>query len=156
MGSKLVSAEVSSPLMNIFSGETGLGAALTNPTELAKLKGGISSSYPVLIESRRFPDAEAAYQSLKSGDDALNDILMTAILAHKLIQYPRLLSEITQRGGISFLLQCSHLTNSRKIPRSTWEGVGEISRFIQALVRAYPLALANTPPRVLAQNVLFN
>ncbi|MDO8417788.1 MAG: hypothetical protein Q7S87_16430 [Agitococcus sp.] len=143
--------------MNIFSGEIGLGAALTNPTELAKHKGGITCSYPVVVSHRRFPDAEAAYHFFKLGTAAENDRLMVTVLVHKLRQHPRLLEAITQKGGEAFLRSCTHLTNSTRNPPSTWEGVGVKSRFIQALVESYVIALAGGPPPSLTpQGSLFD
>lgn len=142
-------------MLNIFSGETGFGAALTNPTELAKRKGMLSKSYPVMVEQHRFPDAESAYQFYKRTDTLFNDQLMTAILARKLLQHPDLFHFIESSGGVSFIEKCTHITNSNRVPRSSWEGVGLESRFIKALVRAYLCVKANTIPSVTEQAPLF-
>jgi len=73
--------KIASPL-NIWSGSSemnGLGAALTNPTELSFKKGKIKHHYPVVFNN----------QSL-------------------LEQHPQLLSAITFRGGVAWLKTCSH------------------------------------------------
>ena len=54
--------------INIWSGcSIGIGAALTNPTELAFRKGNLKNHYPVEFKGRVFRDAEAAYQNHKFG-----------------------------------------------------------------------------------------
>ena len=55
--------------INIWSGsDIGIGAALTNPTELAFRKGNIKNRYPVTFRGVNFRDAESAYQEYKSRD----------------------------------------------------------------------------------------
>lgn len=78
---------------NIFSGSTdgnGLAAALTNPTSLSRRKGCVGQDYPVEYADRRWPDAEAAYLALQSGDELYDDPLMVDVIAAKLRQHPKL------------------------------------------------------------------
>lgn len=127
--------------INIFSGETGLGAALTNPTELAKSKGGIERSYPVVFGVRRYPDVETAYHLLADkGDTAATDRLMAELIAAKFQQHPDLADEVRQRGGSTWLAKCSHFTSARSESAQAWEGQGLQSRFIRNLVAGYELA----------------
>lgn len=141
--------------LNIFSGEPGLGGALTNPTELARQKGCIQQQYPVVFRGRRFPDAETAYHVLKQSTPEANDTLMTYIIAAKLLQNEALLKAITRRGGAAFLATCSHLTGARSESAQSWEGVGLESRFIRNLVAGYELALSGNAEEPVSQLALF-
>ncbi len=141
--------------MNIFSGEQGLGAALTNPTELARAKGGIACGYPVRIAGRLFPDAESAYQFHKTDDPADNDVLMARVIAAKFRQHPELLEAVRTRGGASWLGSCSHLTGARTPAAQSWEGRGPASRFIRNLVQGYRLAESDEDISVSGQSALF-
>lgn len=131
--------------MNIFSGEKGLGGALTNPTELARRKGSIVERYPVTYRKKMYPDAEIAYFALASASDSDNDRLMVELIACKLRQHPRLLEAITARGGVSWLGTCSHFTSARSEGFSSWEGQGRASRFIRNLIAGYELSLTAEP-----------
>ncbi len=132
--------------MNIFSGSMGLGAALTNPTTIAYRKRTLTQHYPVVFCGVHYADAEAAYQAIKiPGNIAFNDLLMTWIVASKLLQHPRLLSEVKRRGGSDFLLQCSHFTNAKTRSAQSWEGQGMESRFIRNLLGGYELAQSGNP-----------
>lgn len=123
--------------INIWSGsDIGIGAALTNPTELAFRKGNIKKRYPVVFRDVNFPDAEAAYQKHKSRDLQESIEVMTEIIVCKLQQHPRLFEEITKRGGVEWLKQCRHIVGVRN---SRWEGNGLESNFILCLVFAYQL-----------------
>ena len=122
--------------INIFSGEAGLGGALTNPTELTRRKGGISKSYPVRYNGREFPDAESAYHALKTEDATANDRLMVDLIEAKFRQHEELWQEVASRGGSTFLAMCSHFTNARS-DGGGWEGQGLQSRFIRNLVQGY-------------------
>lgn len=53
---------------NIWSGASdSFLASLTNPTELAKRKGNLKSSYPVTDKNGKvWADSEAAYKAFKS------------------------------------------------------------------------------------------
>lgn len=131
--------------MNIFSGSRdgqGLGAALTNPTELALRKGKLPQHYPVTFAGTVYEDAEAAYQALQaqeaSEDD--RDLLMARIIAAKFEQHPRLHDLVTQRGGVSFLESCEHFTFAKTERFRAWEGKGRASRFIRALIAGYQRA----------------
>jgi hypothetical protein len=123
--------------INIFSGEPGLGGALTNPTVLARRKGCITARYPVTYNSRTFPDVELAYHLLASGVVAEDDELMANLISQKFIQHPDLLGEVTGRGGATFLEACSHFTKARSPGSQSWEGAGQHSRFIRNLVAGY-------------------
>jgi len=112
--------KLASPI-NIWSGSSemnGLGAALTNPTELSFKKGKIkhhsltnfaldgnrraaSSRYPVVFNNQSFVDAEAVYQAYKTGYIEPDKQIMTAVIKAKLEQHPQLLSAITFRGGVA-------------------------------------------------------
>ncbi|MEG5063066.1 hypothetical protein QUB33_05520 [Microcoleus sp. B3-A4] len=123
--------------INIWSGsDMGIGAALTNPTELAFRKGNIKKRYPVVFRDVNFPDAEAAYQKHKSRDLQESIEIMTEIIVCKLQQHPRLFEEITKRGGVEWLKRCRHIVGVRN---SRWEGYGLESNFILCLVFAYQL-----------------
>ena len=123
--------------INIWSGsDIGIGAALTNPTELAFRKGNIKKRYPVAFRDVNFPDAEAAYQKHKSRDLQESIEVMTEIIECKLQQHPRLFEEITKRGGVEWLKRCRHIVGIRN---SRWEGYGLESNFILCLVFAYQL-----------------
>lgn len=128
--------------INIFSGEKGLGGALTNPTELSKRKGSISCSYGVVVEGKRYPDVEAAFMHL-SGSLLSNDTedeLMSRLIAMKFQQHRLLFEEVKACGGVAWLELCSHWTKARTRAYSEWEGAGLESRFIRNLVRGYVLA----------------
>lgn len=128
--------------INIFSGEKGLGGALTNPTELAKSKGSIAQRYPLTYHKHQFVDAEQAYQVLKTGDRAYDDEMMANLISQKFLQYPRLMDEVTKRGGVAFLEACSHMTGAHSDGAKAWEGRGRESRFIRNLIAGYEKALA--------------
>ncbi len=123
--------------INIFSGESGLGGALTNPTELARLKGSITDRYSLRYEGRTWPDLETAYEVLKSDNATANDELMVELIAEKFRQHPMLQKEVESRGGAQFLRACSHFTNARSESAKSWEGEGLASRFIRNLVKGF-------------------
>lgn len=130
--------------INIFSGEGGLGSALTNPTELAREKGMLQRQYPVQFMGRLWPDAEAAYQHFKRGSDPDDDRLMAEIIAAKFRQHPRLLDAVNAKGGAAFLAACSHLTGAHSESAKAWEGKGPESRFIRNLLVGYEMASSGT------------
>lgn len=124
--------------IEISSNSKGLGAALTNPTELAKSKGNISNSYPIRFGNRIYKDVEEAYQDLKSHftkDEGPNNTysLMVGLLKAKLEQYPALREEITKLGGSEWILASTHQPTSQN---SVWETGGK-NWFIKALNEAY-------------------
>jgi hypothetical protein len=127
--------------LNIFSGEHGLGGALTNPTEMARRKGCIDVRYPVTFHSRAYPDVELAYHVLASGNVESDDDLMANLIAQKFLEHPALLETVTAKGGVAFLENCSHFTNARSADFQSWEGQGRESRFIRNLVSGYEKAL---------------
>ena len=54
-------------------------AALTNPTEIARRRGDLSRSYPVVDKTGRvWPDSEAAYKAFKTGDTPHGERVMVA------------------------------------------------------------------------------
>ena len=121
--------------INIWSGcENGLGAALTNPTELAFRKGKLKNHYPVEFRGELFPDAEAAFKKFKVGKMKADVELMAEVILAKLQQHPRLYNAIKQNGGVDWLEKCSHIVGVRG---SRWEGKGTDSNFILALTLAY-------------------
>lgn len=128
--------EIAEPI-NIFSGERGLGGALTNPTEMAKHKGCIQKSYPVFFAGLRWPDVETAYKSLKGESREKNDELMVELIAAKFRQHTRLRDTVAAAGGVPWLSRCSHLTGARSPGAKSWEGTGLESRFIRNLVKGY-------------------
>jgi hypothetical protein len=134
--------------INIFSGEPGLGGALTNPTEMAKRKGSIDIRYPVTYHSRAYPDVELAYHVLATGDADSDNELMANLISQKFLQHPELMTDVTNRGGVAFLAACGHFTNARSERAQRWEGQGHASRFIRNLIAGYEKALAG--------EVLFN
>lgn len=124
------------PAINIWSGSKqmkGLGAALTNPTELSFKKGNIKNHYPISFRGVQFVDAEAAYQQFKTGNLEEDKKLMTQIIAIKFIEYPRLFEKIRDNGGVAWLEKCAHLV----VRNQCWEGVGRKSNFICCLIDAY-------------------
>jgi DNA polymerase III epsilon subunit-like protein len=131
------------PGINVYSGTTGLGGALTNPTETAFSKGSIKKHYPVRFRGRLYDDAEAAYKDHKDTGETpeswvSNQSLMVDILVAKLQQYPQLVQAITERGGSAFLRRCTHVTQSKK-PKELlfWEGHGMESTFLRCLRDAW-------------------
>ena len=122
--------------MNISSiSSNSLLAALTNPTEIARHKGNLRRSYPVVdTTGKRWAASESAYKAFKSGDTPRDERVMVRIISAKLEQHPELVAGIGARGGVSFLEQCDHLVGVRG---SRWEGRGRDSRFIRCLIAAF-------------------
>lgn len=132
--------------INIFSGaDDPLGAALTNPTELARQKGKLTARYGIRFQGKAWPDVEGAYLSLKGTNEQANNQLMVELIAAKLQQHPALLTDIEARGGLPFLLACSHWTGARSERFKSWEGDGLNSRFMRNLVAAYKQAVSCAP-----------
>lgn len=84
-------------------------------------------------ESVIFKDVEEAYQKLKTGTQQDKFKLMVELLKAKFKQYPWLVSQITEKGGVGFLYQCTHQPTSKN---TFWETKGE-NGFIKALCVAY-------------------
>lgn len=119
---------------NIWSGDRNL-AVLTNPTCLAKKKGNLVNDYPVVINNVAYPDAERAYQALKTL--AIGKVaVMQMVLYQKLRQHPRIAETIKASGGHAFLEKCEHTING-----NWWEGKGMKSPFLQCLSGAYEMWL---------------
>jgi len=131
---------------NITSNSKGLAGALTNPTKLSFEKGNIEKEYPVEFRGKVWEDAEAAYQYHKSRIDDFFDSslnmendyrLMKEIIAEKLKQYPELMQQIEDKGGIEYLESSTHSISEKYDKTSRWTGKGLDSQFIKALVNAY-------------------
>lgn len=121
---------------NIWSGSRTL-AVLTNPTELARKKGNLKNHYPVRIGDHEYADVEDWYQTQKRiaprqyTFDELKKIMIVGMEA-KLKQHPRIMTAITESGGVKFLEACEHRVNGGR-----WEGKGLDSAFIWCLAVAY-------------------
>jgi len=147
------------PGINISSGsQDPLGAALTNPTVKSKAKGRIQGNYPVSFRDNPevkagtygpetysqdkpagfpFASAEQAYQHYKTalplGEERIE--LMAEIIQAKLEQHPKLYQALASRGGVQWLENCIHYVTTTH--NSYWEGRGERSPFLRALMRGY-------------------
>lgn len=126
-------------MTNIWSGGEGIGAVLTNMTELAYRKGKLRNHYPVFVFGDTYIDADAAYQDNKTGLPSYDDELMSIIILAKLRQHPAIPKAIKSHGGIDFLKSCSHYTNATTERFKSWEGRGTNSRFIRNLVKAFEI-----------------
>jgi hypothetical protein len=146
------------PGINVFSGETGLGAALTNPTSYARHKGGIDRDYEIVYGNHRYKDVETAYLRLADPSHSAvdeNDDLMAELIASKFEQHPDLAESVRHRGGASWLARCSHFTGAKSAEFQEWEGAGRASRFIRNLVRGYERACGLEPRAASRQHSLF-
>ncbi|MBD2309705.1 hypothetical protein H6G17_30245, partial [Chroococcidiopsis sp. FACHB-1243] len=147
------------PGINISSGsQDPLGAALTNPTVKSKAKGRIQGDYPVSFRDNPavkagtygpetysqdkpagvpFASAEQAYQHYKTalplGEERIE--LMAEIIQAKLEQHPKLYQAIASRGGVQWLENCTHYVTATH--DSYWEGRGDRSPFLRALMTGY-------------------
>jgi hypothetical protein len=128
--------------IEISSYSKGLGAALTNPTEMAKSRGNITQSYPVEFNGKTYKDVETAYQALKDKSEARtkptkenskNYKLMVDLIKAKLQQHPRLVSEITKQGGAAWISSSTHQPTKQN---TVWETGGQ-NWFIESLTDAY-------------------
>jgi hypothetical protein len=117
--------------IEISSYSKGLGAALTNPTEMAKSRGNITQSYPVEFNGKTYKDVETAYQALKDKSEARtkptkenskNYKLMVDLIKAKLQQHPRLVSEITKQGGAAWISSSTHQPTKQN---TVWETGGQ-------------------------------
>jgi hypothetical protein len=124
---------------NIWSGSRTL-AVLTNPTEMARRRGCLKHSYPIVYGGKPYEDVESAYKANCCGDNEARNELMTELIVIKFVTYPQILTWLSANGGIAFLRQCSHMTGNQR-----WDGVGEGSRFIACLMAAYIKALEIDP-----------
>lgn len=124
--------------VNIFSGtkDGPLAAVLTNPTELAFVKGKLKKHYPVVWNGIEYPDAEAAYQHNKwkvENSQTARHALLSGIMEAKLRQHPLILEYVEKAGGIEWLKTCTHYVGSYE---SYWTGRGMQSGFIRGLIEA--------------------
>lgn len=129
-----------------------LGAALTNPTELAKSKGKISKSYPITYKNKTYKDVEEAYQALKDTSEAKtkpdrfkskNYALMVDLLQTKLATYTELPTAITAQGGTPWILGSTHQPTNQN---TVWETGGQ-NWFIEALNESYSLVQSSLQSR---------
>lgn len=127
--------------INIFSGEKGLGGALTNPTLLSIQKGSIRNYYGIEYGGVQYSDVESAYRRLKGSSIPDNDELMTNLIAAKFLQHSALFEEVKKMGGVEFLEKCNHFTGAKSDSAKSWEGCGIRSRFIRNLIGGFKLAL---------------
>ena len=127
--------------INIYSGSkefNGLGASLTNPTELSYKKGNIKRHYPVEFRGRKHRDAETAFwKHAKKLSFEEQQKPCTEIIVAKLNQYLELVKAIDQHGGVEWLEKCRHFTGARSEKFKQWEGHGKNSAFIRCLTNAY-------------------
>ena len=120
---------------NIYS--TTHLAFLTNPTELARAKGTVNFSYPVIVDEVEYADVEEAFQLIKRSSRYLEPEerfeLSAYLIRLKLDRYPFIPNSISLSGGVKFLEQCNHLGGRS----SMWTGHGRESGFIRCLIRAF-------------------
>lgn len=124
--------------MNISSRNPGpFLAAPTNPTELARRKGNVTRSYPLVDKNGQvWRDAEAAYKAFKTGDAPRNKRLIVRIIALKLKRHLCSVEGVKTRGGTAFLERCDRLVG---VKGNRWEGRGREDRFIRCLIAAFEM-----------------
>lgn len=138
--------DVPAKRLDISSKSKGLGAVLTNPTEIALRNGNLRKSYPVTFEGKEYIDAEKAYQMNKGKYNQEGKAkgstyeLMVNILEAKLNQYPDIVAAVEKEGGINMLKNAVHQPTSKN---TIWETGGE-NYFIDALVEAYNKVVSST------------
>ncbi|MBW4513039.1 MAG: hypothetical protein KME64_42155 [Scytonematopsis contorta HA4267-MV1] len=116
--------------------KNGLGAALALDTTKAKNNGNIQSDYPVEFALNKYPDAKQACIHQKKLNPERDTIqLMIEVTQAKLEQYPRLVKEITKRGGAEWLENCSAADNAKN--PAHWDGQGKQSNLISVITQAY-------------------
>lgn len=122
--------------INIYSKSADtLGKALTNPTY---------SKYQIPDSTGKMFDVETIYKanasrktakSLNAAEALAYDMnLMYRLQVQKLLKYPELVQQITDRGGVKFLEASEHTVG---VAGSRWEGKGAESNFIKVLIKAY-------------------
>lgn len=137
-------------IVHISSDAKGLGAALTNPTELSKKKGNIEQDYSITYKDKDYISVEAAYQANKVDEtktkpnksESANYNLMVELITEKLHTYPKLVSAITKLGGLGYLAKAVHQPTKQN---TVWETGGK-DWFVDALKEAY--TVANLPGTV--------
>jgi len=145
--------------INIFSGSKDvLGRALTNPTHYNPRndyatsinRGGLGKytflDEGILFNEKKYKDVEEAYFDLKKSGhcNKQNKQLLTLLIEAKLKQYPVLIEDIKERGGVEFLRKSIHTYNNGDDPETfkrdntlkSWtSNTGDA--FIHCLVKAY-------------------
>jgi hypothetical protein len=124
-------------------------------SEFAKKLTNVNNKVGLMYKGGQYVNAEHAYQTWKSGEfnqegynlkggkvrggkigDTFN--IMISILTEKLKQHPELISGITQRGGLDYILASTHDVIGDKF----WESSGE-NKFIESLAKAYENILSS-------------
>jgi Circularly permutated YpsA SLOG family len=116
--------------------KNGLGAALALDTSKAKSNGNIQNDYPVEFAGNKYPDAKQAcihQKKLNPEQDTVQ--LIIEVTQAKLEQHPRLVKEITKRGGAEWLKNCSAADNAKN--PAHWDGQGKQSNLINVITQAY-------------------
>ena len=142
--------------IEINSNETGLGNDLTNVhyAKNGKSKYDIAPSDKTLTLTSQAKNTwgesvEAWYKSnnarvkgIPEGaeGDAYDMKLMVGLITDKLTQYPSLVSQITERGGLDFLDKSTHTMGT-----SRWSSKNPKNMFINALKQAYQNVTATQP-----------
>lgn len=117
---------------NISSDSLMLGW-LTAPTEIAKRKGNLRTSFPITYHGVEYPDVETAYQQNKPQTLVERTALMTHLLVLRFVRYPATAEAVKDSGGVPWLNDCEHRVTGNK----RWEGAGRESRYIRCLIAAY-------------------
>ena len=116
-----------------------LGRALTNVTRTHYLID--EADLPGLKRPSAGRSAEHWYKANKTWTGtpeertAADEAVMQQIIAAKLRRHPSLADGISARGGSRWILE--HTRHVVGVKGSRWEGVGEQSRFLRVLARAY-------------------
>ena len=135
---------------NIWSGN-GTLARFTNPTELARKKGRLTTSYPVTWRGQQWPDVETAYQETKRNSRQMTlkerAYLLVEIMEMKFRTYPELIEEIRAAGRQQWIIRCSHHTGARTNTFQVWEGDGPESLFVRCLSEVYRRITGEARPR---------
>ena len=136
---------------NIWSGSKDL-ARFTNPTELARKKGRLTTSYPITWRGQQWPDVETAYQETKRNSQQMTlkerAYLLVEIMETKFRTYPQLVEEIRAAGGQQWIIRCSHYTGPLvEHHANVWVGNGPESMFIRCLSEVYRRITGEARPR---------
>lgn len=140
-GSKGIGEEISSykdglayALTNpVFTSPTGsLWSRSWTPTQLAIRK---YMERGIVFEGKTYKDVEEAYQKNKTkySIGQTRDTFMLGLLEIKLKTYPKLVTMIEEKGGLSYLTDSTHQPTKKN---SHWETGGD-NAFIKLLTQAY-------------------
>ncbi len=152
------------PINISFSGNA-LAKALTNP----------GFDYPISYKDQSFKSVEHAYQTWKTGrfsekafrlegkrtdSPYLNQEhafgLMTELIGIKLETYPSLVKDITNNGGVEWLLSCTHEVKGDPFWESKAKDDGIVAKdaFIKSLANAYMNVTGSNQPRLRLEDSL--